>query len=229
MVRGWYQATLAYQQGKEQLDPGHTDRALALFPKDADILFFAACLHETFAAPAAHDALRVMTVPSGLRLELGSAEGELRLAERMFREALNERPDLVEARIRFGRVLGANGRHEDAARELRRAASEAADPLLLYYANLFAGAEEATLNRIDSARAAYQRASALFPQAQSPYLALSLLARRANDREAARQTIERVLAPPELDERDDPWWRYHTVQGRTVDERLDALRRLVPN
>jgi HEAT repeat protein len=228
MVRHWYQATLAFQQDKEQLDVGHTERALALFQKDPDILFFGACLHETFATPATHDALRVMSPPSGWRLDVNSSAGELRQAERLFRQTLAEQPDLVEARIRLGRVLGLSGRHGEAVQELRRAIGAATEPLLLYYEHLFIGAELTALDRLDEARSSYERAAALFPLAQSPRLALSLLARRRHDLVKARQALDDVLAALEPDDRDDPWWRYHRAQGRTADARLAALRQLVP-
>ena len=51
--------------------------------------------------------------------------------------------------------------------------------LLLYYGNMFLGAEADALGLTDEARQAYERAGELYPLAQSPRLALSALAARS--------------------------------------------------
>jgi tetratricopeptide (TPR) repeat protein len=224
MVRLWYRTTAAYQQREEELDPGHLNRGLAIFPTDPEILFFNACLHETYASPAAYSALRVPSLPTGLRLDIGSVGSELHQAERLFRQTLAQQPSFAEARLRLGRVLGLGGRHQEAVEELRRALADTEDPLLVYYGNLFLGAEENALDHTDAARTAFRQAAALFPLAQSPHFGLSQLAHRSRDRAAALEAIEPVLALPAAGhERPDPWWDYHISQGRTADERLDAL------
>jgi tetratricopeptide (TPR) repeat protein len=229
-TRLWYQATTAHQQSEEELDPGHVGRAVDLFPDDPDILFFAGCLHETYASPAAYRAFGRISLPPGMHLDVGSVAAELRQSERFFSEAVRLRPAFTEARVRLARVTGLLGKHRDAAPELRRATLETDDPLLLYYAHLFLGAEEAALGQLDAAREAYQRAADLYPLAQSPHLALSELAYRANERGAATAFVERVLAlPAGPDERPDPWWTYHVAQGRTADDRLAALRQTAPS
>jgi tetratricopeptide (TPR) repeat protein len=134
-------------------------------------------------------------------------------------------PDLTEARIRLGHVLGLMGRHADAADDLRRAIPATDDQLLLYYGYLLLGGELDSLGNRDRARDAYERAAALFPRAQSPKLALSQMANRAGDRQSAFDAIRPVLGPPadEFD-RADPWWTYHVQQGRSAEERLATLR-----
>ena len=145
----------------------------------------------------------------GVRWEVGSVGAELREAEGFFRKALRQTPTLVEARVRLARVLALLGRHQDAASELKRAVSATDDELLLYYGNLFLGAEETALGRLDDARAAYERAANLYPLAQSPHLALGELAYRGNKRDQALQSIEQVLTlSGTQDERPDPWWTY---------------------
>ena len=118
------------------------------------------------------------------------------------------------------------GRHAEAAVELRRAVAELREPQLLYYAELFLGAEEEALGNRDAARAAYERAAELSPRAQSPLLALSQLARRYGDRPAALRAMERLFTLPDDDrnEHDDPWWWYHVAQARDADDLLDAMR-----
>ena len=76
--------------------------------------------------------------------------------------------------------------------------------------------------------AAYERAAALYPLAQSPHQGLSELALHSNNRAGALRAMDRVLTlPADKDEREDPWWTYHVAQGRTANERLDTLRRFL--
>jgi tetratricopeptide (TPR) repeat protein len=104
-------------------------------------------------------------------------------------------------------------------------AAAPADPLLRYYAELFLSAEEEELGHRDAARLAYEHAAALYPDAQSPLLALSRLARRNGDRPGALRAIQQVFAlSPDKNERDDPWWIYNVAQARNADALLEDLR-----
>ena len=226
MVRAWYRATAAWMQLREDHDPKHLDRGRQIFPDDADLAFLSGCQRETYAGPAIQAAARSIALPLGMTVGIESARTELRQAESFFRRAIALRPAMGEAHLRLGRVLALSGRHADAAAEI-----QASRPLLdvddlRYYAELFAGAEHEALGAFDAARAAYQRAAALFPLAQSPYVALSELAHRRGDCAAAAAAIERVFAlPAALDgNRDDPWWRYHLAQARNADDLLEAVR-----
>jgi tetratricopeptide (TPR) repeat protein len=225
MVRHWYRATAAWMQQHEDHDKLHLDRARALFPSDPDILFLTACQRETFAGPPIQAAVRSAVLATGVSVDVSSERTELREAETLFRRTLEIRPDYVEARMRHGRVLALLGRHAEAAAELRRALGELRDDQLQYYAGLFLGAEEEALGDRDAARAAYERAAALAPNAQSPLLALSQLARRGGDRAGALRAIARMFALAIDDPHDDPWWWYYVDQGRDGDSLLDAVRR----
>jgi hypothetical protein len=73
-----------------------------------------------------------------------------------------------------------------------------------------------------------ERAASLYPTAQSPWLALSELARRRGDRPGALRAIDRLFAlPADAEERHDPWWTYQIAQARTADRLLDGVRRAV--
>jgi VWFA-related protein len=220
-IRLWYIATAARGQYYER-HTRHEDRAVELFPDDPHVLFLAACLHENFASPRIQSLARSIHV-SDTRHGIEPAESELRSAEKLFRRSLEADPDLVEARIRLGRVLHLLGRPEQAALELRQAVttllaedSQAPDAtLMLYFAEMFFGATAEAQGQPERARASYARAAELYPAAPSPQLALSQLALRRDDRPAALRAVERALQPePGLEERDDPWWQYHVVQGR---------------
>jgi tetratricopeptide (TPR) repeat protein len=225
-VRQWYHATIAYLQDTAMHDSVHFDRALRLFPNDAEVLFQAGCLHETLASSRVQAVLRSATIPSGLVMSFGSERAELEAAERFFRRALTVDPSRQEARLRLGRVLALLDRHEQAAAELRQVTDDVDHVALRYYTALFLGREEEMLGRRDAAREAYERAAAMFPLAQSPLIALSHLARDAGERDRALASIQRVLELPlnEMDRR-DPFWVYHFIQARHLDELLDQLHR----
>ena len=225
MVRQWYRATAAWMQLHEEHDTLHLDRARRIFPADADILFLSGCQHEVYARPAIQSVLRSAVLPSGFSADFESSHAELRRAEGFLRQAVALKPEIGEAHLRLGRVLGLLGHHAEAVDELRHALTRLDDDQLRYDGELFLGAEEEALGRFDAAREAYQRAAALYPGAQSPHLALSQLAHRNGDRAGALRAIERVFALSRDDPgRDDPWWTYHKAQARDADALLEALR-----
>ena len=227
MVRLWYRATIAYLQQRHELQVSHIERARQLFADDSEILFQAGCLHETFAGPRVQNLVRSAAVPRGFRLPVAKSDAELRKAENLFRRALALDARLTEGRLRLGRVLGLQGRHAEAVRELRQVVTATDDPVLQYYAGLFLGAAEEELGRTDAARTAYQRSATLYPKAQSPHLALDHLARRRGDRQDSGRAILRVLKPAgNAGEPSDPWWMYHVAHGRHAEALLNELRRM---
>ena len=72
------------------------------------------------------------------------------------------------------------------------------------------------MGQYDAAFDAYHRAAALSPTAQSPWLALSHLARRRGDRAAALRALQQVFDLPSEPDRDDPWWRLHESLESTM-------------
>ena len=210
-VRLWYHATITYllEDGdfaNADLQIGH---GRLLFPSDPAILFEHGYYHEGFASPF----IQTAALESGA--DRRGAEVHLDEAEDLYRKAIKENPQFVEARVHRGLVLGLLGRHRDAAEELRLAASTAVGPQLRYYAELFLGhAEESLGNRV-AARDHYRMTSALYPQAQSPLLALALLARQFGDRAGVQDAMRRMLAlPPGRDVKADPWWTYYRWQNQ---------------
>jgi len=222
IVRLWYHAASTFMSSRADLaalEP-HIEQARRLFPTDATVQYFSGVLHEAFASPGVQSAIL------GTETEIGSAELEARRAERFFRRAVMLDPEHLEACLRLGRTLGALGRHAEAAAELQRVIAATDDRLLQYYGNLCLGREEQALGRRDAARAAYERAAAHYPRAQSPYLALSQLARRNGDKAGARSALQPVLDLPARESaREDPWWGYYISAGRHADVLLAELRK----
>ena len=100
---------------------------------------------------------------------------------------------------------------------------EADNRVLQYYGHMFIGAEATALDLVDEAQQAYERASELYPWAQSPYLGISALATRAGDRSGALAAIEPVITGDDPSLSDDPWWSYYTSQARDLAGMVDAL------
>ena len=214
-VKIWYQEIAEHLLQMRQFAAAvdHFARARQFFPSDPDILFSSGVLHERFGSTALQAAAESITESKRESASVNSARGELVRAERFFREALAYRPDHLEARVRHGRVLDDLERHDEASKELRVAIADGASGWLLYLAELFLGRAEEGRGDHAASRAAFLRASALYPNAQSPRLALSQIARRTGDRAAAQRELQFIAALPDDERRrEDPWWLYYDVR-----------------
>ena len=226
MVRDWYRATAAWMQDRGDYDTHHLERAREVWSADPIILFLSGSLAETYAAPHIQSAVRSAVAPAGAVFAVASDRAELRQADGFYRRALAADSSLPELHLRFGHVLLLLGHDADAVKELRLALDGEEDPLLRYYGELFVGAAEERQGHADAARQAYADASALYPNAQSPHLALSALARRLGDRATAFKEMQIVFELQHADEGpDDPWWTYYKSQARNADDLLESLWR----
>ena len=224
VARLWYVATITYllEIGEFANADPQIARARLLFPDDPDILFEHGYYHEGFASP------HIQTVAAESGADTRGAKTHLDEAEDLYRRAIRGNPEFVEARVHRGFVLGQLGQHRNAAEELRLAAETAVGPQLRYYAELFLGhAEESLGNRV-AARGHYGQASALYPQAQSPLLALALVARQFGDRAGAQNAMRQVLALPQARQTEhDPWWSYDRWQQVDFKARFAELHALL--
>ena len=222
----WYVAAAAFMANRSLLADlmPHLDKGRKLFPADPDILFVSGCYYEAVSSPRVRPLLESKDLPPGVRIAAPSARESWRQAEYYFRGAIEGRPDFAAARVRRAHALHMLGRHDEAVRELREAVKLTSDPALLYYAAIFAGAAQEALGDMASARESYERAAAGFPNAQSPYVALSRIARDRGDRAAAQAAIARVFARETRAEADDPWWTYHLWFVRNADDLNMQLR-----
>ena len=214
-VREWYLETSADLLQLRQIAAAveHYTRARQLFPLDPTILYASGVLHERFGSSAMQAAADSIAESNRTAAAVSTARAELVKAERFFRDSLEQRPEHVEARLRRGRVLDDLGRHEEAAAELRRAIADGASGPLLYLAELFIGRAEEASGHYEAARTAFEHASVLYPNAQSPRLALSQIARRTGDRGAAQRELQVIAKLPDDERRrEDPWWFYYDAR-----------------
>jgi len=231
MVRRWYVATSTWLQHDGHYDNIHIARGREIFPDDPDLLLLAGALHESYASPAIQTAVRSAVLPTGIKLGVESERTEIKDAERFLRRATELKSDFAEAQIRLGHVLALMGRDAEAAEHLRTGLAATDEKLLQYYGSLFLGAVEERLAHDDASKAAYERAAVLFPDAQSPLLGLSEVARHQGHRDEAQRQIEKVYALGRGSRDDEPWWTYTYAQGRHADELLEQVQqpfRLTP-
>jgi len=248
----WYHATAAYllRHGEYGEAETHLAHVAALLPDDPRILFDRACLSELLGLPQSQQLLtdqdrvtrrtdatfgRVVTLTSpdrARRVDIPVEEVANENAERLFRRTLQVAPTLVEARVRLARLLEVRGRFADALTELSMAVNDrgvAHDPVVLFYAQLFAGRAEHALGRVGDAVRHDDEAIALFPDAQSALLARSQLALVAADVGGALAPVRRLAAlPVDAARRIDPWWQYQLGPGRDADGLLAQMWANVP-
>ena len=225
MVRLWYVATVTFllETGNYVNARPQLEHARLLFRTDADLLFARGYYAEAFASPV------IQTVVAEAGSSQHSVKSYLEEAEDLYRRAVRENPKFVEARVRHGKVLTLLERHRDAVEELRVAAAAAQGPELRFYAELFLGHAEASAGNASEARDHYRQASALYPKAQSPLLALALLARQLGDRAAAQDAMRRVIAlPADRGTDEDPWSIYYRWQNMDFKARFSALHAWLP-
>jgi tetratricopeptide (TPR) repeat protein len=231
----WYRsvaATLAARNWLADLEP-HLARAVERFPDDPGILFDAGCMAESLAAPFVQATIAPkearpsrMSAIASLQRYRTSPLVYLTTAERHFRRAVEQDASFAEARIRLGRIISVRRKHDEAIVELSGALTLAATPVVRYYNQMFLGRALQNAGRPAEARAAYERAATLFPQAPSPHLEIASAASGNADKASARAAIDRVLElSPDQDHGGEPWWEYHRCTGRNADSVYAAMVR----
>jgi tetratricopeptide (TPR) repeat protein len=223
----WYRAVAPHLFSQARLSEvsDHLAKARQLFPERAQFLLDSGYLHESLASPATQAAVQEIRA-AGVEIRVGSADEELRSAERFFRQATARSPDNPEAHLRLGQTLAALGRHDEARLELQRALGTVRDRRRAYLAELFLGRTEEALGRPDEARRRFDNAAALYPNAQAPRLALAHLAHRSGDRATAQRQLQ-LIAPISSDDPEaDPWWTFSEPYKADAEEFRVQLRRL---
>jgi tetratricopeptide (TPR) repeat protein len=229
VARLWYRATTAWLAAAYRLADlkAHLEKAASVFGDDAVTAFDRGCLYETFASRRVR-AIIDTTPQQTFTFDVPTRRASLTEASRHFRRAVELNPEMVDARLRLGRVLVLMGREDDGVTELQRALADASRPEWQYDASLMLGRAAGARGRLDAARQRFEAAEALYPRAQAPKLAL---ARLAGSQGEVRRQADRVSAALSLDRErqqdDDPWWTYHQGIGRDAGDLLERLRRRV--
>jgi len=225
-VHFWYRATLAAMATTNTWSARQANTAAALTPVDAELLFQAGCVHEMLASPRLQQSIATggQALPFSAIPLIRTTGEELRLAASLLKRAIDAQPAHVDARIHYARVLTLTDRPTEAVRALQRADADAKDAVQQYYIHLLRGGALSALDQMAAARAAYERAAALFPHAQSPQFGLSELASRAQDAATATRTVQRTVEG-RSDEGDDPWWSYLQSPGRDSAALMAEARR----
>jgi tetratricopeptide (TPR) repeat protein len=148
-------------------------------------------------------------------------------AERAFRRALTIDSSLAEARIRLAQVLGDAGRHDAAAAELKQVPASGLPAVLDYYASLLTGREARLRGQVQAARAAFERAAALYPNASAPKFGLSELAMAQRNESDSLSYLIRSDAARRVDA-NEPWWWLDRVHDPSAGTLLDDLRQVAP-
>jgi len=231
IVRQWYRATMSFfgREGSYAEAKPHFTHARQLFPNDPYLLFGYGCMQAELATPGVQEFAAATFLPRGMKMDIELAGAQLRFAAGFFERALNADPTLVEVRVRLAKVRLDQGRAREAMSMLQEVAPTITDDIVSYYAQLVMGDTAAALAQHEAAAAAYRKAAALFPTAQTPRLALSLLFRSGGNAAAALTALSPIFSFPDHPmERPDPWWVYHKGEGRYASALVADLIRAIP-
>ena len=202
--------------------------AIAIFPRDAELLVARGSVREESATLGQHPAREPDRQSALADPETAAAafrrEG-LKRARRDFEDALHLDPSLLLARLRLGRVLWRLGALEPAREQLETALRSLTDVDDTYLAHLFLGRIEQDAGRLEAALAEYRRAVALHPSALSGAVALSSALGFAGDAEAARSALRQGLESAGRRPARDPHWDYLVVNAAELRDVLDELYR----
>lgn len=215
-VRLWYVAVAHHLQGTRNFTEAnpHLERAQELFPEDAEVQFLRGLLHEAQSGPDIQAAVAEQFArlsprdQRAYRPSVGTEKDENAEARDAYERAVAADPSHATARIRLGRTLTVEGKADRAVEHLRIALAGSLQRTDRYLAQLLLGRAEEVARNLDGARAAYGEAAALYPDAQSPRLALSQIALQAGDRAGAAALFPFLSEGASEDAGDDPWWRY---------------------
>ena len=135
----------------------------------------------------------------------------LRASER-FRVAAAAPATHDAASAHLGRVLALVGRANDARDVLRPLMADADERRWRYLAALFLAQAESGARRYDAAMAAYETATAMMPECQTPQLGVMTVRRLQGDAAGAADLAATIVKGGST-VCDDPWWFYRFGQS----------------
>jgi tetratricopeptide (TPR) repeat protein len=153
-------------------------------------------------------------------------KGDLKDAERAYRNALAAQPGLVEARLRLGRVLTLHGDTEGAVRILAEIGEES-EAAYRYLARMFEGDLFERRGDAAEAKRRYLAATALLPRAQSAYIALAHVRHSTGARAAAAADVRATTLDTSVPDIGDPWFWYARGLSWRANGYLDDLKEMM--
>jgi tetratricopeptide (TPR) repeat protein len=151
-------------------------------------------------------------------------KGDLKEAERAYRSALAADPNLVEARLRLGRVLTLRGDPES-LKVLEQIDAGTTDGGFRYLARLFEGDAFERQGDLAAAERQYRAAILLLPTAQSAHIALAHVQHVMGARTKAAAETRVTTQDRVTQDAADPWFWYPRGMFWHANVYLDALLR----
>jgi len=224
LAHDWYVSTTEYMLGRRDYSAGlaHAEHARLTLPGNARLAVFLGGRRVIQKKPAIQLAFQ-----QGEITAIGSRPDLLTKAEFQYRSAMLLDPDRPVVSLRLGRTLQLKGRNAEALPFLARAETGVGLPEWQYCAALFSGLAYQALDREGDARAAFQRASTMFPDAQTPRLALAQMTLRTSGQEDALVHLRSMAATLGAKRGNDPWWVYDIAVAPAGAERIDTMRTAV--
>jgi tetratricopeptide (TPR) repeat protein len=200
------------------------DKALRRYPKDPELELAQGIYHEREATDSIVDLSLIREIYMATRVETWRAG--LLTAVDHYEQSLKAAADSSEAHLRLGRVHALLGNTRKATRELSPLAASEAKPAIRYLALVFLANLAENGGERDVAQSHYVEALVLYPDAQTPLLALSCLQDEAGDEAGARAWLERSFKAVNSHQA-DPWWDYGRGPLWRFDDMVGALRKFV--
>ena len=152
-------------------------------------------------------------------------DGDLKDAEGNYREALVIAPDLIEARLRLGRVLAL--RKDEGAIKIFEQIGASIETPYQYLARLFEGEVYERAGKPADAERQYLAAVTIMPESQSAFIALAHVRHAQGARAQAAQDVRVTAGARAVPDTADPWFWYSRGTAWRGTVYLDDLRKMI--
>jgi len=152
-------------------------------------------------------------------------KGDLKTAERHYRQALILSPTEIEARLRLGRVLVL--RDDAEGMKVLGQIDQRAEMPYQYLARLFEGETLEKRGDMAEAERRYTMAASIVPTAQSAYVALAHLRHARGARAEAADDVRSSARARDVPDTADPWFWYSRGMAWRAVGYVEDLRRMI--
>ena len=154
-----------------------------------------------------------------------NVDGDLKDAERDYRQALVISPALVEARLRLARVLAL--RKDEESTGIFEQIGDGIEAPYQYLARLFEGELLEHAGKLSDAERQYSVAVAIIPESQSAFLALAHVRHAQGARAQSAQDVRVTTGAKGVPDTADPWFWYSRGTAWRGPVYLDDLRKMI--